>query len=305
MRILDLKTMQQCQLSESTVVALGTFDGCHLGHVSVLRSAYLMAKRLKSKSVVYTFDSIPRANNSHSVGSIMTIEEKIKFIAKCGIDYIAVDDFSSVRNMSGEDFLNNVLKKSLNSIGACCGYNYRFGKNASCGTEELRAFFEKAGECVDICEKVTYNGENVSSTLIREKIKNGNVEEILSVCSPYSVYAQVVEGKRLGRTIGIPTINQIIPNGKLTPCRGVYITECELGEDVYPAITNVGVRPTVDGDGTENMETHIIGYDGDLYFSYVRVNFYKRLRDETKFDSLEKLQEQIKIDIEKAKDYFK
>lgn len=305
MRILDLKTMQECEINESTIVALGTFDGCHLGHMSVFRSAYLMAKKLKVKTVAYTFDTIPRASTEKNLKSILTLDEKIKFIRKSEFDYIAIDNFSTIKNMDGKAFVDTALKRKLKAIGAACGYNYRFGRNAGYKGEDLPSFFENGDERVEICQKVCVNNIPVSSTLIREKIQGGEVEELLPMCPPYSVYSQVIEGKGLGRTIGVPTINQLIPKEKITPKKGVYITECEIGEDVYPSITNIGTRPTVENNGKENMETYIIGYNGDLYFSYIRVNFYKRLRDEIKFSSIEELKNQINNDIKKATDYFK
>ena len=300
MKILDLKTMQQCEISENTVVALGTFDGCHLGHTSVLSRAFLEAKRLKAKTVAYTFSTIPK-----NASAILTLDEKIRRIRNCHIDYVAIDEFESVKEKSGEEFVNEVLFGRLRAVYAVCGFNYRFGKGASCGAENLTEMLEKNGGSVAICDKVVYEDKTVSSTLIRELIQDGEVEAILPFSCPYSVYARVELGKQLGRTIGIPTINQIIPDQKIKPKRGVYITECEIGEDVYPSITNVGVRPTVESSGVENMETHIIGYDGILYSSYVRVNFYKRLRDEMTFDSLDSLKEQIALDISEAKKYFK
>lgn len=305
MRVIDLKTMQQCEITTDTVVALGTFDGCHLGHMTVFRSAYMIAKKINAKTVAYTFDTIPKSAKDGNIKNILTEEEKIKFIRNANVDYIAIDSFSEIKNLDGETFVNQVLKKKLNAKGASCGYNYRFGKNASCDGQSLVRFFENGGECVEICSQVSANGVAVSSTLIREKIQSGDVEEILQYSAPYSVYASVVEGKKLGRTLNFPTINQYIPKEKISPKKGVYVTECEIGEDVYPSVTNVGNRPTVDSDGFENMETHIIGYNGNLYGSCIRVNFYKRIRDEMKFSSLEELREQIKRDSEKAKDYFK
>lgn len=304
MKILDLLTMQECEVDSDTVVALGTFDGCHLGHVSVMRSAYLKAKSLKIKSLVYTFDKIPKSSNNSEIKNIHTVEEKIKFIRNCGIDYVVVDDFNSVKDFEGDYFVEKILKEKLRAKSVCCGYNYRFGKNARYSGEKLKDFFKNSGESVEICPKVSVNDEDINSTLIRQKISNGEVDKILSYSPPYSVFAQVVEGKKLGRTIGLPTINQYIPEIKVTPQKGVYITECEIGENVYPSVTNVGTRPTVDDNGRINMETHIIGYSGNLYHSYIRVNFYKKLRDEIKFSSLEELQKQIKADIEEAKWYF-
>ena len=305
MKILDLLTMQECEVDSDTVVALGTFDGCHLGHMSVIRSAYMKAKSLKIKSLVYTFDRIPKANNNSEIKSILTVEEKIKFIRKCGIDYVAVDDFDFVKDFEGDYFVEKILKEKLKAKSVCCGYNYRFGKNARYSGENLKDFFKNSGESVEICPKVSVNNEDVSSTLIRQKISNGEVDKILAYSPPYSVFAQVVEGKKLGRTIGIPTVNQLIPENKVTPQKGVYVTECEIGEDVYPAVTNVGTRPTVETDGKINMETHIIGYDGNLYFSYVRVNFYKKIRNEIKFSSLTQLQHQIESDIKESINFFK
>lgn len=301
MQIFDLKTMQQCDIADSTIVALGTFDGCHTGHMSVFRNAFLKAKSLNLKSVAYTFSSLPKKEAK----CILTLDEKIKHIKKCGIDYIAIEDFENVRHLSGEEFVNQILINRLNAKGVSCGFNYRFGKNASCTCSDLQEILGKAGGSVEICQEIMHKGELVSSTRIRQLIENGMVEEILPFSAPYTVYAKVLEGKRLGRTIGIPTINQEIPKEKITPKRGVYITECEIGEDVYPAITNVGTRPTVENSDKENMETHIIGYGGILYSSFVRVNFYKRVRDEIKFGSLEELKNQISLDIEEAKKYFK
>ena len=296
----DLKTMQACDVSQSTVVALGTFDGCHLGHASVLRECFYMAKSLGVKSLVYSFDTIPKGECA-----ILTLEEKIKAIRKFGIDYVVIDSFDEVRALDGKEFYEHVLKGALKSIGASCGFNYHFGRGASCGTEELCSLFEKDGGSVHISPKITHQGEVVCSTLIRRKIENGEVEDILEYMMPYSIYAGVRIGKGLGKKFGIATVNQEIPMGKVIPKTGVYITECEIGEDVYPSVTNVGYRPTTDGENSYlNVETHIIGYEGNLYSSYIRVNFYKYLREEKRFESFDALKEQISRDICKAKEYF-
>lgn len=302
MTIYDLKTMQACKIEEKTVVALGTFDGCHLGHASVLQSAFYKAKELKAKSVVYTFDTLCNKEGE----AILTLEEKIKAISKFGIDYIAIDTFENVRELSGEDFVKDVLVNGLGAIFATCGFNYRFGKNASCDAEALSAFLKNLGGSVQICDKIMYNDVPISSSHIRNQIKNGNIEELLSYMRPYSIYSMVEKGKGMGnKDLGFATINQQIPNGKVVPCIGVYITECEIGEDVFPAITNVGYRPTTDGENTFlNVETHIIGYSGVLYYSYLRVNFYKYLRPERKFSSLDELKAQIEQDKKSALEYF-
>lgn len=302
MEIFDLKTMQKCDIKEKTVIALGSFDGCHLGHASVLQNAFYKAKEMKIKSVVYTFDNVFFKGE----GCILTLEEKIKAIRKFGIDYIAIESFDKIKDMDGEGFVNNVLLSQLKGVYATCGYNYRFGKNAHCDALDLANLFEKNGGSVQISGEITYNGQTISSTFIRQKIRNGEVEDILGYMQPYSIYAVVEKGKGLGKEFGFATINQQIPKEKVLPKTGVYITECEIGEDVYPSITNVGYRPTTDGENDFlNMETHILMYDGILYSSCIRVNFYKYIRGEIKFSSLDELKEQIERDKTQALEYFK
>lgn len=302
----DLKTMARCEITGPSVVALGTFDGAHLGHLSVFSSCVSLAKRLGAKSVVYTFSAIPRNSLPNQASrSIFTLEEKIKAIRQAGIDYACIERFEDVSNFSGNDFMESILVGELKAIGACCGFNFRFGHGASFTAHDLRDFFENRGGCVNICDKIPFKSDVLSSSVIRCFIERGEVEEILSVSRPYSICAEVEHGKALGATIGIPTINQRFPEGKVVPASGVYITECEIGEDVYPSITNVGVRPTVENNGVQNMETHIIGYDGNLYGSHIRVNFYKRLRDEAKFSSVEELKAEIMRNKEDAIKYFK
>ena len=303
MIIYDLSTMQICDIHEKTVVALGTFDGCHAGHMQVFAGCRELACERKAKSAVYTFSSLPKSPKSGTL-CLFSLSERIKAIRGAGIDFLCIEDFESVSEMSGQDFLNDILVSKLHAVGACCGFNFRFGKNASLGASDLENFFKSLGGCVRICDKIDYKGEVLSSSLLRAFVEKGEVEELLNVCQPYSIYSVVEHGKELGRTIGIPTINQKIPSEKVAPARGVYITECEIGEDVFPSVTNVGVRPTVESDGMQNMETFIIGFNGSLYGSSVKVNFYKLLRAEKKFSSIEELKSEIEANVQSAIDYF-
>lgn len=302
MIIYDLKTMQICDIHENTVVALGTFDGCHAGHQSVFTACRRLASKMGAKSVAYTFSSLPKSKDAKC---IFSLDERIRAIRGSGIDYVCIEDFECIMDMDASRFLSNVLCNKLHAVGACCGFNFKFGKGASHSATELASFFENRGGCVHICDKTLYKNDILSSSLLRSFIENGELEKIIEVSSPYTVYAMVEHGKELGRTIGIPTINQAIPIDKIVPARGVYITECEIGEDVYPAITNIGVRPSVELNGRENMETHIIGYNGNLYGSCVRVNFYKRIRDEKRFDSIDALRAEIEKNIQEAISYFR
>lgn len=301
MEIFDLKTMAKTEISGKTIVALGTFDGCHMAHQTVISNAFYKAKEMGVKSVAYTFYNPPRKDAKQ----IYTLEEKIKAISKLGIDYVALEDFENVKNMTAREFFDKILVSSLGAVGASCGYNYRFAKGASAGAENLKAMLEEKGGSILISPKIERDGKTVSSTLLRTLVENGECDKLYNFGSNYSVYAKVEFGKQLGSKIGFPTINQKFPSGKVIPKNGVYITECEIGEDVYPSITNVGVRPSVDDGHELNLETYIIGYTGYLYGSYVRVNFYKLLRKEKHFSSIDELKAQIASDTEEAKKYFK
>ena len=305
MQVIELKTMAKIELYEKTFVALGTFDGCHMAHKQVLSSAFYGAKKHGVKSLAYIFDTLPKSHFGDEVKSIFTLEERIRAIKQSGIDYLCIDSFGRVKSLTPTEFFEKVLVGELFAVGASCGYNYKFG-NGACGTaSELKALFlQNGGGSVEICEEITQNGRGVSSTLLREMIKNGEVESLFSLGSCYSIYSRVEYGKQLATKMGLPTINQSIPTGKVVPKTGVYITECEIGEDVYPSITNVGVRPTTDDCGKINVETHIIGYSGYLYGSYIRVNFYKYLRPEKRFSSNEELFMEIERNKQSAVEYF-
>lgn len=306
MQIIDLKSMARAELNEQTFVALGTFDGCHMAHKCVLSSAFYGAKRNGVKSLAYIFETLPKSHINGEIKSVYTLEERIKAIKNQGIDFLCIDSFERVKDFSPSEFFENVLVGELFAVGASCGYNYKFGKGASGTALELKDMFsKKSGGSVEICDKITHNGRDVSSTLLRDLISAGEVEALFPLGSCYSIYSLVERGKQLATKMGLPTINQKIPDGKTLPKTGVYITECEIGEDVYPSITNVGVRPTTDKAGEINVETHIVGYSGCLYGSHIRVNFYKYLRPEKRFDSNEELFSEIERNKKSAVEYFK
>ena len=168
----DLKSMQICEIGEPTVVALGTFDGCHAGHLSVFRSCQSLARELNVKSAVFTFSSSPKDFFANRAGVyLFSLEEKIRAIRQAGIDFLCVEDFSSVAELDGTSFLNDILSGRLHAVGACCGFNFRFGRGASFGADELRDFFENRGRCVRICDKIELDGHTLSSTFIKEKIR--------------------------------------------------------------------------------------------------------------------------------------
>lgn len=285
-----------------TAVALGYFDGLHLGHLGVIRAA-LSQEGLSS--AVFTFNcdtTLPKFKNPED---IISFENKRELLSRVGVNYLYAPDFAEVCGLTAEEFVSEILVKRLNAGYACCGTNFRFGRNGS-GTPgllaEIGARYDMRAETVpDVC----HNGVMISSTHIRELIRGGNVEEANTLLR-YELWYRlpVVRGNEIGgRLLSFPTINQIIPETNVIPRFGVYKSFVQLDKRNYRGVTNIGVKPTIenrrDGDGVV-METHIIGFDGDLYGQNVSVSLCGFIRPERKFPDLEELKKQIAADKELA-----
>ncbi len=277
-----------------SAVALGLFDGIHLGH------RFLLNVAVESGLVpsVFTFNPETVAIKSRC-GYIYDEEEKDRLLADCGIEQVYSVDFGDVCGMSGEEFVKNILVDRLNAGFVCCGNSFRFGKNALCGIVELCKLGRKYGFDVVGIDDVTYEGETVSSTAVRNMLLNGDtVRSWQFLGEPYTIGREVVHGAELGRTIGFPTINQVFGKGQLVPKFGVYASDVLIGGRWYRAITNIGIKPTVNYVGIPLAETHIIDFSGDLYGKRVRVNLLEFMRPEQKFDSVDELKSQIAEDME-------
>ncbi len=306
MDVIDLHTMKREEgISSPLSVALGNFDGVHIGHAELIRRAVGYANEHGIKSAVWTFaDSESVLPNKPGTLALTSTAEKLSHIAGLGVDYAILADFESVRNLSPEEFVADVLLDKCKTEAAVCGFNFRFGKGGTGNAQMLRRLMAER-ECI-IVDPVYANGRLVSSSAVRTLIESGDMEAASEMLGrAFSVTLQVVEGKRLGRTIGIPTINQNFPEGHIIPARGIYACTVETPDGVYPGAANVGLRPTVEsGVDRANCETHIIGYNGCLYGENVRVSFYKRLRPEQKFPSVDELRAQIQLDIVETNNYF-
>ena len=284
-------------------IALGNFDGVHIGHRKLLRAAADAAGAAGCASAVWTFTSLVKSDAS--VPSLTTQEEKRLQFAREGIDYAIFEDFSAVRSMGAVEFTEEYLLRRLRAAAVVCGFNFHFGQGGTGDAALLRNILAGYGVPLTVIEPVHACGGIVSSTRIRNAITDGDMESAAEMLGrPFSVFLPVLHGNELGRTIGLPTINQDFPVGHIVPARGIYACLCHIGEDIYPGVANIGVRPSVPGDGHINCETHIIGYNGDLYEKNVRVEFFRRLRDERKFPSLAALQSAIRGDIAAAREYF-
>ena len=290
-----------------TSIALGNFDGVHLGHQELIRETVKQGEADGVKSAVFTFSNHPSniIPGAKAVKSILTEDRKSEIIESLGVDYLFNVPFTEeLMNLEAEDFVKEILVDRLNVKTAFCGFNYQFGARAFGTPEILEIYGEKYG--FDVFEMAPFeiNGKVVSSSLIRLLISKGYVnrcEEFMG--RNYEVGGEVVVGNRLGRSLGFPTSNLNIDETMVTPPNGVYTTYCDYRGVKYPSITNVGVKPTV-GTFEKNIETHIFDFDKELYGKHITVEFLKKMRDEEKFDSLEDLSAQIIKDCEKAKVWF-
>ncbi len=269
-------------ISEKTSVALGYFDGLHLGHLGVIRAA-LSQEGLSP--AVFTFNcdtTLPKFKNPED---IISFENKRELLSRVGVRYLYAPDFAEVYELTAEEFVSEILVKRLNAGYACCGTNFRFGRNGS-GTPRLLADIgEKYGMRAETVPDVCHNGVMISSTHIRELIRDGNIEEANTLLG-YELWYRlpVVRGNEIGRRLlSFPTINQIIPPTNVIPRFGVYKSFVQLDGRNYRGVTNIGVKPTIenrrDGGGVV-METHIIDFDEDLYGQNVSVSLCSFIRPE-------------------------
>ncbi|MEE1239377.1 MAG: riboflavin biosynthesis protein RibF [Acutalibacteraceae bacterium] len=271
-------------------IALGTFDGLHKGHMAVLS----LPEEMRKTAVVFPLP--PKAILSGEPCSIMTAEDKCTALKKIGIDEIFLLDFNEIKDMPPEDFLR-FLKEKFSPDLISCGFNYRFGKKAAGNTELLREFCRENGIKFNCCGAVNEGEEPISSTKIREYLKNGEIENANKLIAfPFSFTEEVVSGDRRGRMIGFPTVNQRYPS-ELIPIKfGVYKSKIIVDGVEYDGITNIGVRPTWQTDYIIS-ETYIIGFSGDLYGKEITTVPTRFVRKEVKFSSVEELKKQIERDI--------
>lgn len=307
MELYNLKTMTKEESTRSPLsVALGNFDGVHRGHAMLIKHAILYARQRSIKSAVWTFaDSGASLPNKPDAKCITPMREKLELIRALGADYAILEDFSAIRDYSPERFVKEILMERLGAVCAVCGFNFRFGHKGAGDCNALKRLMVPF-DCV-IVPPVRVNGQLVNSSTVRTLIENGDMESAAVLLGhDFSINLPVTEGKKLGRTIGIPTLNQNFPEGHIIPKYGIYACKAHVYGKEYVAVANIGIRPSIETDAHKvNCETHIIGYSGELYGEYVRVSLCKRLRDEMKFPDIDALKCAIEKDIAAAQEYFK
>ena len=290
------------QSSESTAVALGYFDGVHTAHQSLIRQMCGYAEENGLKKAVFTFTK--SITLGHKGKDLLTQSQKLEYMQALGIDLFYSPDFSEFAGLEPEEFVQHILIRSMGAKAVFCGENFFFGKNRRGNVQVLKELCEKYGIVFIQADTVCLDGEVVSSTAIRNALAEGNMEKAAQMLGrPYSVKLPVVHGKKIGRTMGTPTINQIYPGGMCTPKDGVYITCTTVDGKKYPSATGLGSRPTVNGLG-QTCETFLLGFDGDLYYKEILVEFYSYLFAPQKFESLRQLGEMIYSSAEKSCEFL-
>ncbi len=282
-------------MQNKTAIALGTFDGVHLGHRAVLDLPN------DYKRVAVTFIAPPKTEFSGKKELITTTRDKCERLRKIGIDEICLLEFSKVKDMSAKDFLDFLNQKYAPSM-ISCGFNYRFGKNGGGNTEILKEYCKAKAIELKIHNCICYDSVPVSSTLIREMLACGKIEEANKLLTePFSFTAEIINGDKRGRTIGFPTINQKYPEELVKIKFGVYKTLVEFDGEKYTGITDIGIRPTYESDYVIS-ETHILDFSGDIYGKEVKITPLSFLREEKKFLTLQELKNQIDADLKYIKE---
>lgn len=306
----DLRTGDELVGDYSSVLCLGNFDGVHIGHAELIRRTIAQRKKLSE-----SFSGIlggawcflqPPADFLYGdkTPQITSTDEKLALLSELGLDFAVLGEFSELRNMSPHSFVEVVLKKKCRCVSTVCGFNYSFGKGGEGGPDLLKKMFSDDNAIV--IPEVTLCGETVSSTGIRKLLASGDVEAAMAMMGrPYCLTSRVEHGKMLGRALGFPTINQQYPKGKILLKNGVYCGMAEFDGTKRYAVINVGVKPTVSIGQAESIEANIIDFSGDLYGKEVKISFFKRLRPECKFDSVEELAKAVHLDIAETRKYFK
>ncbi len=294
------------QIEEDTVISLGKFDGIHRGH-ELLMERLAEKKREGLKAAIFTFDIPPRRNVQHVEAKVLTTnEEKMHIFEEMGIDYLIECPFTEeVMHMEPEDFIRMLVER-LHVKCIVAGEDFRFGHNRRGDYRMLQEYAGKLGYEALILKKMKEDARDISSTFVREEIAAGNIEKANHLLGyRYFVKGMVKHGNQIGRTIGIPTINLIPPEEKLLPPFGVYVSEVVIGEERYQGVTNVGCKPTIEGNNPVGVETYLLDFHENVYDRIVTVEFISKIRAEHKFENIEALKEQMENDIAYTEAYFR
>lgn len=294
-------------MTKQKVMALGFFDGIHVGHAALINKIKQRAEETGAEPAVLTFDVHPdNLVFKKTVPLINSAEDRENILSRCfGIDDVVVIHFNQrVMHMDWQDFIDELIDE-MNLRWIVVGHDFCFGYKGLGTAEKLKAYCAERGVGCDIIPAVCRDGVVVSSTLIRQLIETGEMEKANEYLGhPHTLTDVIRTGYHLGTKMGTPTINMSFPQGVIIPRHGVYAAKAYIDGQEYMSVTNVGIRPTVSDSGNVNIESFLLDFCGNLYGHRARIDFYKFLRPERKFDDVNELAAQIKSDAQTTREYF-
>lgn len=294
-------------MTKQKVMALGFFDGIHVGHAALINKIKQRAEETGAEPAVLTFDVHPdNLVFKKTVPLINSAEDRENILSRCfGIDDVVVIHFNQrVMHMDWQDFIDELIDE-MNLRWIVVGHDFCFGYKGLGTAEKLKAYCAERGVGCDIIPAVCRDGVVVSSTLIRQLIETGEMEKANEYLGhPHTLTDVIRTGYHLGTKMGTPTINMSFPQGVIIPRHGVYAAMAYIDGQEYMSVTNVGIRPTVSDSGNVNVESFLLDFCGNLYGHRAHIDFYKFLRPERKFDDVNELAAQIKSDAQTTREYF-
>lgn len=293
-----MKNTTKFQTAEPTAVSLGKFDGLHQGH-RLLIDRILKKKQEGLASLIFTFDFGERP-------ALTLPEERRELLRREHLDYLVECPFvPALSHMEPEDFVRKVLKEQLHARYLAVGTDFRFGYKRRGDYRLLQEMSASCGFQVEVVEKACWQGREISSTFIKEELEQGHMEQVNQLLGyAYSVTGEVLHGRQIGRTLGLPTTNLLPKEQKLLPPNGVYATRTLIAGEVFEGITNIGYKPTVGGETRKGVETYLFDLDRNLYGETIQVQFYGYERPERRFPTLEALKAQIESDVVWGQEFF-
>lgn len=293
------------KFDQQPILSIGMFDGVHKGHQALLKELVQEAEREKTCSMVISFDKHPRqvvSDNENEVKILQTDSERIEKLSDSGVDYLVILHFTKeIAKLEASEFLDRVIE-NINPKALLLGYDNRFGRKGSTQFDDILA----KGEYKNIKIRRTqdcvwYNDIEISSTQIRKALEKGEVSLANQMLGyAYTIEGKVINGYKIGRTLGFPTANIQLTNNKLLPQDGVYAVECQIDNKTYKGVLSIGERATFNIEG-KSIELHIFFFDSEIYFKEIKIQIKDFLREQQKFSSKEELIEQITKDCENAK----
>lgn len=302
-----IQNLEQYYPQKPLVLSIGMFDGVHRGHQEIIHKINNIAQEMQWESAILTFTPHPRLvfNPNDNLKLLNTLDEKIYLLDKANIQNLFIQNFDeNFRNISGEDFIREILVKKLNVKYLIIGHDHTFGKNKSGDFRLLKQLSSELGYQVEQIDAFNLHHQTISSTKIRNALLNSNILEANNMLNyHYAISGEVINGKKLGRTIGYPTANIRVEDCKLLPKNGAYIVDVFIDNYKFKGMLSIGTNPTVNGKNI-SVEVHILDFRQDIYGKNIRVEFRDFLHEEIKFESLEGLIQRLDKDKKLTEDFF-